>query len=78
MSTVSQAGAGPLEVAPLPTSYPHERGNVVRLAFGSFLSGSLLTSYGWTTVLWLSFAPLLIAVAALATAAAVRPSRALG
>ena len=47
------------------------------MAFGSFLSGSLLTSYGWNTVLWLSFAPLLIAVTALAAAAAVRPNRAL-
>ena len=47
------------------------------MAFGSFLSGSLLTSYGWNTVLWLSFAPLLIAVTALSAAAAVRPNRAL-
>ena len=40
MSTVSQAGAGPLEVAPLPTSYPHERGNVVRLAIAQALAGA--------------------------------------
>lgn len=38
------------------------------MAFGSFLSGGLLTSYGWTTVLWLSFAPLAAAVVAVATA----------
>lgn len=44
------------------------------MAFGSFLSGGLLTSYGWSTVLWLSFVPL--AVAVIATAAAVfRPGR---
>jgi predicted MFS family arabinose efflux permease len=36
------------------------------MAFGSFLSGSLLTSYGWDTVLWLSFAPLALAIIALA------------
>lgn len=45
------------------------------MAFGSFLSGSLLTSYGWNTVLWLSFAPLAVAVIALA--AAPRPGRAI-
>jgi predicted MFS family arabinose efflux permease len=33
---------------------------------GSFSSGSLLTTYGWDTVLWISFLPLLIAAAALA------------
>ncbi|TSD84180.1 MFS transporter [Mycobacterium sp. KBS0706] len=38
------------------------------MAFGSFLSGGLLTSYGWTTVLWLSFVPLAAAVVAVATA----------
>lgn len=35
------------------------------MTIGSFLSGGLLTSYGWTTVLALSFAPLAIAVLAL-------------
>lgn len=45
------------------------------MAFGSFLSGSLLTSYGWNTVLGLSFAPLSIAVIALATAATRQPHR---
>ncbi|WP_159718595.1 MFS transporter [Geminicoccus flavidas] len=44
------------------------------MAFGSFLSGGLLTSYGWNTVLWLSFAPLTLAVAALMLAAMVRQS----
>lgn len=45
------------------------------MAFGSFLSGGLLTSYGWDTVLWLSFAPLAVAVAALAATAASREAR---
>src|SRR5574340_1731227 len=35
------------------------------MTFGSFLSGGLLTAYGWNTVLWLSFAPLLVAILAL-------------
>lgn len=35
------------------------------MAIGSFLSGGLLSSFGWDAVLWLSFAPLLIAVTAL-------------
>jgi MFS family permease len=37
------------------------------VAFGSFLSGGLLTAYGWNTVLWLSFVPLAAAVVALAS-----------
>src|SRR5581483_11807585 len=36
------------------------------MTFGSFLSGSLLTSYGWSVVLGVSFVPLAVAVAALA------------
>ncbi|WP_159994343.1 MFS transporter [Roseomonas sp. 18066] len=40
------------------------------MAFGSFLSGGLLTAYGWNTVLWLSFVPLVVAIAALAASAA--------
>jgi len=48
------------------------------MAFGSFLSGSLLTTYGWNTVLWLSFAPLMTAVAALTFTPASRPSRTAG
>lgn len=48
------------------------------MAFGSFLSGGLLTAYGWSTVLWLSFAPVAVAVAALAATASSRPGRALG
>ena len=36
------------------------------VAFGSFLSGGLLTAYGWNTVLWLSFVPLALAILALA------------
>ena len=35
------------------------------MAVGSFLSGGLLSSFGWDAVLWLSFAPLLLAVIAL-------------
>jgi len=35
------------------------------MAVGSFLSGGLLSSFGWNAVLWLSFAPLLLAVIAL-------------
>jgi MFS family permease len=37
------------------------------MAVGSFLSGGLLASFGWNTVLVLSFVPLLIAVLALFT-----------
>jgi MFS family permease len=39
------------------------------MTFGSFLSGGLLTAYGWSTVLWLSFLPLIVAVAGLVVAA---------
>lgn len=46
------------------------------MAVGSFLSGGLLTTYGWNTVLWVSIVPL--AAATLALAAASRPSRAAG
>ncbi len=42
------------------------------MAVGSFYSGSLLTSYGWNTVLWVSVAPLALAVAALTVAAMAR------
>lgn len=35
------------------------------MAIGSFSSGGLLTSYGWNVVLWVSFIPLAVAVAAL-------------
>lgn len=35
------------------------------VAFGSLLSGSVLTAYGWNTVLWVSFVPLALAVVAL-------------
>ena len=45
------------------------------MVVGSFLSGSLLTSYGWSTVLWLSFLPLPVAVAALAVTTLSRPGR---
>ena len=46
------------------------------MAVGSFLSGSLLTSYGWSTVLWLAFVPLVIAAAALTSTSLPRKARA--
>lgn len=46
------------------------------VAFGSFLSGSLLTAYGWSTVLWLSFVPLVLAILALARSEGKRSIRA--
>lgn len=58
----------------LETHRPEERTRVQSLndflvfgtmAVGSFFSGSLLTTYGWDTVLKVSFAPLAIAVFAL-------------
>lgn len=42
------------------------------VAFGSFLSGGLLTAYGWNTVLWLSFVPLALAALALTRSEARR------
>lgn len=42
------------------------------MAAGSFASGSLLAAYDWYTVLWVSFIPLALAVAALALTAAKR------
>lgn len=44
------------------------------VALGSFSSGGLLTSYGWDTVLWISFVPLSLAASALAYTA-VRGAR---
>ncbi|MCB4350254.1 MFS transporter (plasmid) [Burkholderia vietnamiensis] len=41
-------------------------------AFGSFLSGNLLSTYGWNTVLELSFIPLALAVLALIGSVAFR------
>ncbi|MFT4173667.1 MAG: MFS transporter [Rhodocyclaceae bacterium] len=38
------------------------------MAVGSFSSGGLLTAYGWSTVLWVSFIPLVLAMASLALA----------
>jgi MFS family permease len=46
------------------------------MAIGSFLSGGLLSSFGWDAVLWLSFAPLLIAVTALGWGGVARRSAA--
>ena len=48
------------------------------MAVGSFASGGLLTAYGWDTVLWVSFVPLAVAIAALASTAASRPGREAG
>ncbi len=45
------------------------------MVVGSFSSGGLLTAYGWDAVLWVSFLPLLVAVAALVFTAASRPTR---
>lgn len=45
------------------------------MAFGSFLSGGLLTAYGWNTVLWLSFIPIGLASLALAWAARLRQAQ---
>lgn len=45
------------------------------MALGSFSSGSLLTAYGWDMVLWVSFAPLAMAVVALALSAWNAPNR---
>jgi MFS family permease len=39
------------------------------MALGSFASGGLLTAYGWDTVLWVSFGPLALAIAALVAGA---------
>ncbi len=44
------------------------------MAVGSFSSGGLLAHYGWDVVLWVSFGPLAVAVAALMVAAASRPA----
>lgn len=48
------------------------------MALGSFSSGGLLTAYGWDTVLWVSFLPLAMAVAALVVTARSRAERAVG
>ncbi|WP_419899189.1 MFS transporter [Roseomonas sp. USHLN139] len=46
------------------------------MAFGSFLSGGLLAAYGWDMVLWLSFAPLVLAIGALLATASARAAAA--
>ncbi|PWC49385.1 MFS transporter [Azospirillum sp. TSA6c] len=45
------------------------------MAFGSFASGSLLTSYGWDAVLRISFVPLALATVALIVTAMCRSER---
>lgn len=71
----------------LECHHPEERTRVQSLndfivfgtmALGSFASGGLLTAYGWDTVLWVSFVPLTVAVAALAYTASFRPGSAAG
>ncbi len=47
------------------------------MALGSFFSGSLLTAYGWDTVLWVSFAPLAIALVALIPSVRTQPAASL-
>lgn len=44
------------------------------MAVGSLLSGGVLAAHGWDAVLWVSFLPLAIAVAALGSAALARPA----
>ncbi|WP_240756792.1 MFS transporter [Roseicella aquatilis] len=44
------------------------------MAAGSFASGGLLTAHGWNTVLWVSLAPLALAVAALAISRRAHPA----
>ncbi|WP_426958914.1 MFS transporter [Muricoccus radiodurans] len=48
------------------------------MTFGSFLSGGLLSAYGWDTILWLSFAPLSAAIFVLASTVTGRPSQIAG
>lgn len=71
----------------LETHRPEEKARVQSLndfiifgtmALGSFLSGGLLSVYGWSTVLWLSFIPLALAVLALFGSAAMRRTRTAG
>jgi MFS family permease len=70
----------------LECHWPEERTRVQSLndfivfgtmALGSFASGGLLTAYGWDTVLWVSFGPLALAVAALAVSTSSRRSAAI-
>lgn len=48
------------------------------MALGSFSSGSLLATHGWDTVLWVSFAPLAVAVGGLVATLWSRPADASG
>lgn len=43
------------------------------MVVGSFASGGLLTTYGWDTVCWVTFPPLLLAAAAVFATSASRP-----
>lgn len=44
------------------------------MALGSFTSGGVLSAYGWSTVLWVSFVPLALAGLALAVVMNRRPA----
>src|SRR5690606_3189129 len=44
------------------------------MAVGSFSSGGILGAYGWSTVLWISFVPLIFAIVALLFSQLFRPS----
>jgi MFS family permease len=44
------------------------------MVLGSFASGGLLTTYGWGTVCWVTFPPLLLAAAALVATSFPRPA----
>jgi hypothetical protein len=48
------------------------------MATGSFVSGGLLTARGWDTVLWVSFALLALAIAALLVSRRAHPAAAAG
>jgi hypothetical protein len=48
------------------------------MAVGSFASGGLLAAYDWNVVLWVSFAPLALAVLALSVTGLARTPAAPG
>ena len=75
------AATGPASALVLECHRPEEKARVQSfndfivfgtVACGSLLSGSVLTAYGWNTVLWLSFVPLALAVLVLARSEASR------
>ena len=48
------------------------------MTVGSLSSGTLLISQGWEAVLWVTFLPVGVAIAALVATVSIRPGRALG